>query len=47
MTDLISGMMVIKNAKVQKAKMKEDFLPIVWHPSRYWDCCMPEDEKKR
>ena len=18
-----------------------------WHPSRHWDCCMSEDEKKR
>ena len=30
--------------KAQKAKIK-DFLPIAWHPSRYWDWCMSEDKK--
>ena len=23
-----------------------ELLPIAWHPSRYWDWCMSEDEKK-
>ena len=26
--------------------IKEELLPIAWHPSRYWDWCMAEDEKK-
>ena len=21
-------------------------MPIVWHPKRWWDFCMSEDEKK-
>ena len=21
-------------------------MPIAWHPSRYWDWCVPEDEKE-
>ena len=21
-------------------------MPIAWHPSRWWDWCVPEDEKK-
>ena len=21
-------------------------MPIAWHPSRWWDCCVSEDEKK-
>ena len=33
--------------KAQKAKTKEELLPITWHPSRYWDWCMSEDEKKK
>ena len=33
--------------KTQKAKIKEDLMPIVWNPSRWWDWCFPEDEKKR
>ena len=27
--------------------MKEEVMPIAWHRSRYWDWCIPEDEKKR
>ena len=22
-------------------------MPIVWNPSRWWDWCFPEDEKKK
>ena len=35
-----------KKRKAQKASIKEELLPIAWHPSRYWDWCMPEDKKK-
>ena len=35
-----------KKLKVQKASIKEEYMPTVWHPSRYWDWCMSEDEKK-
>ena len=35
-----------KSQKTQKASIKEELMPIAWHPSRYWDCCMSEDEKK-
>ena len=35
-----------KKWKVQKAKIKEELMPIAWHPSRWWDWCIPEDEKK-
>ena len=30
----------------QKASIKEKLLPIAWHQSRYWDWCVPEDEKQ-
>ena len=30
----------------QKASIKKELAPIAWHPSRYWDWCMPRDEKK-
>ena len=36
-----------QNRKAQKAKIKEELLPIAYYPSRYWDWCMPEDEKKK
>ena len=32
--------------KTQKASIKKELLPIAWHPSRWWDWCVPEDEKK-
>ena len=35
-----------KGRKAQKAKMKEELLPIAWHPSHWWDWCMSEEEKK-
>ena len=35
-----------KKRKAQKAKIKEELLPIAWHSSKYWDWCMSEDEKQ-
>ena len=35
-----------KRRKAQKASLKEQLIPITWHPSRYWDWCMSEDKKK-
>ena len=32
--------------KAQKAKIKDELMPIAWHPSRWWDWCVPKDEKK-
>ena len=32
--------------KAKKAKIKDELMPIAWHPLRWWDWCMPEDEKK-
>ena len=29
-----------------KSKIKDELMPIAWYPSRYWDWCVPEDEKK-
>ena len=36
-----------KKRKAQKAKMKEELLPIAWHPSCVMEWCMSEDEKRR
>ena len=35
-----------RKRKEQKARIKEDLMPIAWHPSRYWDWCLSEDEKR-
>ena len=32
--------------KAQKAKIKEELMPVAWHPDRLWNWCVPEDEKK-
>ena len=32
--------------RAQKAQIKKELMPIAWNPSRYWDWCMPEDEKR-
>ena len=35
-----------KKRKTQEASIKEELMPSAWHPSRWWDWCVPEDEKK-
>ena len=32
--------------KAQKASIKEELLPIAWHPNRVRDRCMSEDKKE-
>ena len=46
MTSLLSGIKDIKKRKVQKAKIKEELLPIAWYPSRHWNWYMSEEKKK-
>ena len=36
-----------RKRKAQKAKIKEELVPTAWHPSRWWNWCVPEDEKKK
>ena len=33
-----------QKGKAQKVKIKE--LLLAWHPSRWWNWCVPKDEKK-
>ena len=35
-----------KKRKAQKAQIEEELMPTAWHPSRWWDWCVPEDKKK-
>ena len=35
-----------KKRKAQKAKIKEELLPIAWYPDREKDWCMPGDGKR-
>ena len=36
-----------KRRKAEKAKIKEELLPITWHPDCAMGLCMSGDEKKR
>ena len=45
--DLIEWYKGYKERKAQKAKIKEELLPIAWHPDRVMNWCMSEDEKRR
>ena len=40
-------MMVIKNVRPRKHKLKKELMRIAWHLSRWWDWDMSEDEKNR
>ena len=35
-----------KERKAQKAQIKDELMPIAWHPSRAVDWCFDEEEKK-
>ena len=35
-----------KRRKAQRLKIKEELLPVTWHPDRVFDWCFSEDEKK-
>ena len=35
-----------KKRNAQKAKTKDELMTIAWHPSRWWNWCLDEDEKK-
>ena len=32
--------------KELKKKISEELMPIAWHPNRWWNFCVSEDEKK-
>ena len=46
MMNLLSGN-IYQKRKTQEVSIKEGLLPIAWHPSRYWDWCVSEDEKQK
>ena len=43
---LIKWYKYYQRRKAQKASIKEELMRVAWHPSRWWDWCMSEDEKK-
>ena len=35
-----------KKRKALRKKISEELMPIAWHPKRWWNFCMSEDENK-
>ena len=35
-----------KKRRALKKKISKELMPIAWHPRRWWNFCMSEDEKK-
>ena len=35
-----------KKRKALEKELSEELTPVVWHPNRWWDWCMSEDEEK-
>ena len=29
-----------------KKDISKELMPVAWHPTRWWDWCLPEDKKK-
>ena len=44
--DIIEWYDGYQKSKDHKAKIKEELIPIAWHPNRVIDWCMSEDEKR-
>ena len=44
--EIIEGIKGMKNERCKKSQLKEELMPIAWHPNRVKDWCMPEDEKR-
>ena len=36
----------INNAKHVQKYISKELMPVAWHPTRWWDWCIPEDQKK-
>ena len=36
-----------KKHKKKKKKLNEELMSAVWHPTRWWDWCVSEDEKMK
>ena len=46
LSDFWLGIVNLKKRKALKKKISEELMKIAWHPKRWWNCCMSENEKK-
>ena len=43
---LLAWHIKFEKRKELKKKISEELMPLAWHPKRWWDCYVSEDEKK-
>ena len=43
---LLAWYIKFEKRKAFKKKINEELIPIAWHPKKWWNFCMSEDEKK-
>ena len=43
---LLAWQIKFEKHKELKIELSEELMPVVWHPNRWWDWCISEDEKK-
>ena len=43
---LLAWRIKVEKRKALKKKLNEQLMPVAWHPKRWWNFCVLEDEKK-
>ena len=44
---LIAWQNIFKQSKSYKNGISKELIPVAWHPTRWLDWCMPEDEERK
>ena len=44
---LLAWHIKFRKRKEFKKELRKKLVPVAWHPDRWWDWCMSEDEKER
>ena len=45
-SDFWSSLINLKNVKHLKTIQAKTLMPVTWHPTRWWDWCLAEEQKK-
>ena len=47
-TAFLSSILNLKSVKKKhlKKELNEELMPVAWHPNRWWEWCISDDEKK-
>ena len=43
---LLAWRIKVEKRKALKKKLNEELMPVAWHPKRWWNFCVLEDEEK-